>query len=159
YAVRRHSPSAYRHKRCRGRCHFGVVVVWKRGAATLSPTHLPVAILNWFRSRMRSALRLRLGSLVMLLALGWPMILPGILSLVPGYVEFEVNSLPALVWVWFPSGAMLAAGVLLLLIPWAREWRVPFRYVAAAVALIVFGSLRVAYEHGVDLAARTILTG
>jgi len=40
----------------------------------------PVAILNRFRSRSRSAARFRLGSLPLLLALGWPMILPGILE-------------------------------------------------------------------------------
>lgn len=121
--------------------------------------NIPAAVLNWLRTRSRSALRLRIGSFFVLLAFGWPMILPLLLSLTPNYLEFRFNSLPALLWVWFPSGAMLAAGVLLLLIPGVREWRVALPFVATAVALIFSGSLRVAYEHGVDLAVRTMVTG
>ena len=98
----------------------------------MSPKYLakvmPVAILNWFRSRSRSPVRFRLGSLFVLLAFGWPMILPGMLSLTPGYVEFEFNSLAALVWVWFPSAVTLLVGLLIYLVPGLREWRIPFRF-------------------------------
>ena len=68
---------------------------------------VPAAVINWLRTRSRSLLRLRVGSFFVLLACGWPMILPLLLSLSPDYIEFEFNSLPALIWVWFPSGAML----------------------------------------------------
>src|SRR5712692_1515519 len=116
---------------------------------------MPVAIFNWFRSRTRSTFRFRIGSLFVLLALGWPMILPGMLSLIPGYVELEFNSFPALVWVWFPSAVTLLVGLLILLVPGLREWRVPFRLIGIVLALIVLGGLRVAYEHGLDLTVRT----
>lgn len=119
----------------------------------------PVAILNWFRSRTRSAFRFRLGSLFVLLALGWPMILPGLLSLTPGYVEFEFNSLPALVWVWFPAAVTLLVGLLMYVVPGLREWRVPFRWMGIVLALIVPGVLRVAWEHGLDLTVRAALLG
>src|SRR5437868_224648 len=105
---------------------------------------MPVAILNCFRSRSRSAVRLRLGSLFVLLALGWPMILPGLLSLIPGYVEFEFNSFPALIWVWFPSAVTLLVGLLVYLVPGLREWRMPFRFIWILPTAIVLGSLRVA---------------
>lgn len=69
----------------------------------MSPRYLakvmPAALLDWFRSRSRTAFRCRLGSLFVLLALGWPMILPGLLSLTRDYVELEFNTLAALVWV------------------------------------------------------------
>jgi HEAT repeat protein len=116
----------------------------------------PVAILNWFRSRSGPAVRFRLGSLFLLLALGWPMILPGMLALTPGYVEFEFTTLAALLWVWFPSAVMFSVGLLMCLVPGLREWRVPFRFIGIVVAVIVPGGLRVAYEHGLDL---TILAG
>jgi hypothetical protein len=117
------------------------------------------AVLNWIRTRNRSTFRLRIGSFFVLLAFGWPMILPLLLSLIPDYIEFEFNSLPALILVWFPSGTMLAAGVCLLLVPWLRERRVAVPFVAVAAFFIVSGSLRVAYEHGADLTVRTMLTG
>jgi hypothetical protein len=120
---------------------------------------MPVAIFNWFRSRTRSTVRFRLGSLFVLLALGWPMILPGMLSLAPGYVELEFNSLPALVWVWFPAAVTLAVGLLLHLVPGLREWRVPFRLMGIVLALIVAGVVRVAWEHGLDLTVRAGLLG
>src|SRR5260221_7519292 len=120
---------------------------------------MPVAILNWFRSRSRSAFRLRLGSLFVLLALGWPMILPGILSLIPDYVELEFNALPALVWVWFPSAVTLLIGLGLHLVPGLRKRHVPIRLTGIVLALIVLGGLRVAYEHGLDLIVRTGLLG
>jgi len=82
------------------------------------------------------------------------MILPGMLSLTSGYVELEFNSLPALVWVWFPSAVTLLVGLLMLLVPGLREWRVPFRLIGIVLALIVLGGLRVAYEHGLDLTVR-----
>jgi hypothetical protein len=119
----------------------------------------PDAILNWVRCQLRSARRFRVGSLFILLALGWPMILPGILALHPDYVEFEFNSLPALIWVWFPSAVMLSVGVLILAVPPLREWRVPFRVTGILLALIVVGGLRVAYEHGLDLTVRALLMG
>jgi HEAT repeat protein len=87
------------------------------------------------------------------------MILPGMLPLTPGYVEFEFNSLAALYWVWFPSAVMLLVGLLMLLVPGLREWRVPFRFIGIVLALIVLGGLRVAYEHGLDLTARAVLLG
>jgi hypothetical protein len=119
----------------------------------------PVAILDWFRSRSHSAARFRLGSVFLLLALGWPMILPGILSLTPGYVEFQFNSLAALVWVWFPSAVMLLIGLLMHLVPGLRERRVPSRWIGILLALIVPGGLRVAYEHGLDLTVQAVLFG
>jgi hypothetical protein len=118
---------------------------------------MPVAILNWFRSRF--PVRFRLGSLFVLLALGWPMILPGVLSLTSGYVEFEFNTLPALVWVWFPSAVTLLVGLLMLVVPGLREWRVPFRFIGIVLTVIVLGVLRVAYEHGLDLTVRAGLFG
>ena len=120
---------------------------------------MPAAILDWFRSRSRSPFRFRLGSLFVLLALGWPMILPGLLSLTPDYVEFEFNTLAALVWVWFPSAVTLLVGLLMLLVPGLRDWRVPFPFVGIVLALIVPGGLRVAYEHGLDLTVRAALLG
>jgi HEAT repeat protein len=87
------------------------------------------------------------------------MILPGILSLIPGYVELEFNSLPALVWVWFPAAVTLVIGILLYLVPGVREWRVPFRLTGIILALIVAGVMRVAWEHGLDLTVRTALLG
>ncbi len=120
---------------------------------------MPVAILNWIRSRSRSAPRLRLGFLFVVLALGWPMILPGLLSLTPGYVELEFNTLAALVWVWFPSTVTLLVGLLLLVVPRVREWRVSFRLTGIVLALIAFGGLRVAWEHGLDLTVRAVLLG
>jgi len=120
---------------------------------------MPVAIFNWFRSRTRSTFRFRLGSLFVLLALGWPMILPGMLSLTPGYVEFQFNTLVALIWVWFPSAVTLLIGLLIHLVPGLREWRVPFRFIGIVLALIVPGGLRVAYEHGLDLTVRAGLLG
>jgi hypothetical protein len=120
---------------------------------------MPIAIFNWIRSRSRSALRLRPGSLFVLLALGWPLILPGMLSLTPGYVELEFNTLAALVWVWFPAAVTLALGLLLYLVPWLRERRVPFPLTGILLALIVFGGLRVAWEHGFDLTVRAWLLG
>ena len=85
------------------------------------PKHLarviPAATLDRLRSRRPSALRPRLGALFVLLALGWPMILPGLLSLAPGYVELEFNGLAALVWVWFPAAVTLLVGLLMLSLP------------------------------------------
>ncbi|MGQ0637156.1 MAG: HEAT repeat domain-containing protein [Planctomycetaceae bacterium] len=111
------------------------------------------------RIRSLAAKRFRIGSLVVMLALGWPLVLPLCLSLSPDYVEFEFNSLPALMWVWFPSAAALAIGLLLLIVPGLRDWRVPFWFVAMALALVVSGGLRVAYEWGVDLTLRAGLLG
>jgi len=131
-------------------------------AETTNPSKImvmPVAILNWFRSRSRFPVRFRLGSLFVLLALGWPMILAGILSLTPGYVEFEFNSLPALIWAWFPSAVTFAVGLLISLVPGVRQWRVPFGFTAIVATLVVLGGLRVAYEHGLDLTVRTVLFG
>jgi hypothetical protein len=119
----------------------------------------PVAILNWFRSRSRPAAQFRLGALFVLLALGWPMILPGMLSLTPGYEEFQFNSLAALIWVWFPSAAVLLVGILMLLVPGVRAWRVPFRLTGIVLALILLGGLRLSYEHGLDLTVRAVLLG
>src|SRR5262245_40394987 len=119
----------------------------------------PVAILNWFRTLSRFAVRFRVGSLFILLALGWPMILPGMLSLTPHYVELEFNSIPALVWVWFPSAVTLLLGLLMLVVPGVRQWRVPFRITGIVLALIVAGGLRVAYEHGLDLTVGAALLG
>jgi HEAT repeat protein len=87
------------------------------------------------------------------------MILPGMLMLAPGYVQFEFNSLAALVWVWFPSAVMLLVGLLMLLVPGVRRWRVPFQLIGIIVALIVVGGLRVAYEHGLDLTVGAALLG
>ncbi len=120
---------------------------------------MPVAILNWFRSRSRSPVRFRLGSLFVVLALGWPLILPGMLSLTPGYVEFQFNNLAALVWVGFPSGVTLLVGLFMHLVPGLREWRVPFRFMWIVLPLIVLGGLRVAFEHGLDLTVRVGLFG
>ena len=120
---------------------------------------VPAAILDWFRTRSRTAFRFRVGSLVVLLALGWPLILPGLLSLIPGYVEFEFNSLPALIWVWFPVAVTLVVGLLLLVVPWLRERRLPFPFGGIVLALIVAGGLRLAYEHGLDLTVRAALMG
>ena len=39
------------------------------------------AILRWFRSLTHLAVRPRLGSLCIVLAFGWPLILPGLLAL------------------------------------------------------------------------------
>jgi HEAT repeat protein len=87
------------------------------------------------------------------------MILPGMLSLTPGYVELEFNSLPALVWVWFPSAVTLLVGFLIYLVPGLREWRVPLRLMMILPASIVLGGLRVGYEHGLDLTVRAVLLG
>jgi hypothetical protein len=119
----------------------------------------PGAFANWLRSRSPASVRFRLGAVLVLLALGWPLILPGLLALTPGYVEFEFNSLPALVWVWFPSAVMLAVGLLIWVVPGVREWRVPFGFTGTVATLVVLGGLRLAYEHGLDLTVRTGLLG
>src|SRR5262249_42487271 len=120
---------------------------------------IPVATPHGFRSRLRSVFRFRPGSLLILLALGWPMILAGILSLIPGYVEFEFNSLVALVWIWLPSAVMLLVGLLVRFAPGLRERRVPFPFTGIVTALIVSGALRVAYERGLDLTVRALFMG
>jgi hypothetical protein len=129
----------------------------------MSPTRLarviPAAILDGFRSRSRPAVRFRLGSLLVFLALGWPMILPGLLSLTPDYVELEFNSLAALVWVWFPSAVTLLVGLLMVSVPGLRDLRVPFPLVGIVLALTAPGGVRVAYEHGLDLSVRAALLG
>jgi hypothetical protein len=94
-----------------------------------------------------------------LIAFGWPLILPGLLSLTPSYVEFEYTSLPALYWVWFPSAVVLGVGLLMSVVPGVRNWRVPFGFSGTVLALVVLGGLRLAYEHGLDLTVRTGLLG
>src|SRR4051794_17777244 len=120
---------------------------------------MPAAILDWFRSRTRPGAGFRLGSVFVGIALGWPMILPGLLSLAPDYVELEFNSLAALVWVWFPSAVTLLAGLLMLWVPGLRDWRVPFRVVGVVLVFIISRRLRVAHEHGVGLTVRAALLG
>lgn len=111
------------------------------------------------QTRLRSAFRMRLGSLVLMVALGWPVILPALLALDPHYVEFEFLSLPALVWMWFPAAVVALIGLFFCLIPGPRHWRVPVPVVGVVLALVVAGSLRVGYERGVDLWARVALLG
>lgn len=116
-------------------------------------------MLDWIRYRARSAWRLRVGSLCVFLALGWPLMLPAFLALTPGYVEFQFNSLPALYWVWLPAAVLFALGVLLWLFPGLRQRRVPFWLAGLTAALVVAGSLRVSYEHGLDLMLRSLILG
>jgi hypothetical protein len=116
-------------------------------------------ILNRFKSRLPAAARFRLGAVLLLLGFGWPLILPCLLSLAPSYIEFEYNTLPALVWVWFPTAVTLGVGLLIYVVPGVRELRAPFGFTGTVAALVVLGGLRLAYEHGLDLTVRTGLLG
>ncbi|QEH32045.1 HEAT repeat protein [Aquisphaera giovannonii] len=129
----------------------------------MSPNHLagriPAGTLDRLRSRASAAFRLRFGTTLVLLAIGWPLLLPGLLSLVPGYVEFEFETPAALIWAWLPSAVMLVAGLVVSLVPGLRARRVPPPLVGIALAAMGAGGLRVTYEHGVDLTARAMLLG
>ncbi len=102
-------------------------------------------------SRCRHLPRLRPGSLVMLLAVGWALILPTVAPLFEPEMDVRYRSMFALFYVWPPSAIGLLLGLLLNVVPWVKTLRVPRQVLAIVLLMIVPAALRQLYQYGYDL--------